>query len=236
MTAVINALTDGLRSIVAFLPALLGAILIVIVGWIVAAVLRAVTERILESVGFDRWVGRHGLKQVVEDGEGNAMEVDPSNWVARLVFWLVMIASVLLAFNALGLTAVNALLVGAIAYIPLIIVAIIEVVVAFVIASLVHDLVRGALGNVSGSDTIAMTMQYVIIAVGIFMALSQLGIAPVIVNSLFIALLAAMVLIASISFGIGGIDTAKKVISDWYASGQQKAKEIQREQEKQKAA
>lgn len=227
MPGIIDAWRGGLIAFGMFLPRLLGAIVIFIIAWIVAAILRRVVDRILDRFSFDQWVQNMGGQSRTAE---RMMAFDPSMWVARLVFWIVLISGFLLAVNTLGLTAINTLVVRAVAYLPLVIVAIIEVVLAIVIGSLVFEVISGSAGDVAGGRTMARAAEYVIITIGVMAALSQLGIAPLIVNTLFIAFILTVALIASIAFGVGGIETARKVLEQWYAAGQQKAEELRKAQ------
>jgi hypothetical protein len=225
MEQIINALANTLTSIVAFLPNLLGAVVILIVGWIIAIVLARVTNGLLERVGFDRLVQRGPLKESAIDHGG---KFDPSRIVGSIVFWAVLITTILLAANALGLTAISTLLVSLVAFLPLVAVAVIAIVVAVALGEIAYDALIALMGErVEGSETIAAVSKWAIIGFGVFVALSQLQIAPAIVNGLFLGLVGALALAFAISFGLGNVELARKVTGDWYNRAWGKAEEIE---------
>jgi hypothetical protein len=220
MEQLIQGLETTWARIVAFLPNLLGAIAILIVGWIIAIVLAKVTNGLLERVGFDKVVQRGRLQESMGD---HGSRFDPSRIVGAIVFWAVLITTILLAANALGLEAVSTLLISLVAFLPLVAVAVIAVVVAVALGEIASDALIALMGDrVEGAETIATVTKWAIIAFGIFIALSQLQIAPAIVNGLFLAVVGSLALAFAISFGLGNVELARRLTGDWYnrASGE----------------
>lgn len=228
MQQIVDTLSRTLAGIIAFLPNLLGAILILIVGWIVAAVLRNLTDRVLESVGFDNLVQRGKVRERMEH-TGRAF--DPSQIVASIVYWAVLITTFLLAANALGLAAISELLTRLVVFLPLVLVAIVVVVVAVAIAEIAFEAIMASIGDrVEGASVIANVARWSIIAFGIFAALSQLQIASSIVNALFFAIIGAISVAFAISFGLGNVDLAKEVTRNWYNRAQGKVEKAKEEE------
>src|SRR5918996_274759 len=120
----VQSLQEGLNAFFGYVPQLIGAILILIVGYIVAKLLQAVVTRLLGAIGFEHWMERGGIKQFFERAETRQT---PTSILGRLVFWFVFIIAIVMATDALGIREVSAVLAELIAYIPNVIAAVARV-------------------------------------------------------------------------------------------------------------
>lgn len=197
---------------VSYLPQLLGAIVILIVGWIVAKLLESGTETILEKTRFDMAVDRGGVRAALAR---TGSKLDPSSLVARLVFWIVFLVAILMAANALGLTAVANMFERLVAYIPNVIVAVLIIVMGMVIGEFVKDLIMASVGSLSGVSPVAHVAKVAIMTLAVFMALDQLGIARNIVVTAFTLVLGAAALAAGLAFGLGNRELAGEYMRRW---------------------
>ena len=202
-------LQDALSAFFSYLPQLIGAIVILIVGYLVARVLQAIVGRVLQGIGFDRWMERGGIKQFFDRAETNQT---PVSILGALVFWFVFIIAITMAADALGIPQVSAVLAQLIAYIPQIIAAILILILAALLANFISGIVRGA----TGSDILASVAQYAILVYAAFAALTQLGIAVQLTANTFLILLGAVALAAAIAFGIGGREVARDILEKAY--------------------
>src|SRR5215217_7182492 len=205
----IESLRAGLEAFFAFVPQLIGAIVILIMGYIVAKILQAVVARVLKAVGFDGWMERGGIKQFFDRAQTRAT---PATLLGKLAFWFVFIIAITMAADALGIRQVSAVLGQLIAYIPSIIAAILILVFAALLANFLSGLVRGA----TGSDLLANIARYAIIVYAAFAALTELGIAVQLTAPTFLILLGAVALAAAIAFGIGGREVARDILEKAY--------------------
>jgi small-conductance mechanosensitive channel len=205
----IESLRAGLEAFFAFVPQLIGAIVILIVGYIVAKILQALVARVLKAVGFDGWMERGGIKQFFDRAQTRET---PATVLGKLAFWFVFIIAITMAADALGIRQVSAVLGQLIAYIPSIIAAILILVLAALLANFLSGLVRGA----TGSDLLASVARYAIIVYAAFAALTELGIAVQLTAPTFLIVLGAAALAAAIAFGWGGRDVAKDIIERYY--------------------
>src|SRR5215218_6909863 len=205
----IESLRAGLEAFFAFVPQLIGAIVILIMGYIVAKILQAVVARVLKAVGFDGWMERGGIKQFFDRAQTRAT---PATLLGKLAFWFVFIIAITMAADALGIRQVSAVLGQLIAYIPSIIAAILILVLAALLANFLSGLVRGA----TGSDLLASVARYAIIVYAAFAALTELGIAVQLTAPTFLILLGAAALAAAIAFGWGAQGVAKDIIGRYY--------------------
>src|SRR4051812_24455703 len=194
-----EGLTDAWTSIATFVPKLVGFLLILVIGYIVAKVLAKIVDGLLERVGFDGWVERGSF-----GGALRRSSFDASDILAKLVFWAVFLIALQLAFGAFGPNPVSDLLRGLIAYLPRLFVAVVILVIASALAKVVTDLLKATLGGVSGGEWMARAAGAAILIFGIFAALNQLQIAPAIVNGLYYAILVAVVGAFIVAVGGGG--------------------------------
>ncbi len=195
-----GSLEDMLSNVLTFLPKLVGFILILVIGWVIAKVLAKVVNSVLEKVGFDRAVERGGVKKAMAK-----TSFDASDILAKLVFYMVMLFALQLAFGLFPDNPITDLIRGIIAFLPNIFVAIVILVIAAAIAAAVKEIVAATLGGLSYGSALANGASIAILAIGLFAALDQLRIAPNIVNGLFYALLALVVGSAIVAIGGGGI-------------------------------
>ena len=202
-------LQDAIAVFLSYIPQLVGAIVILIVGYIVAKILEAVVGRVLQSIGFDRWMERGGIKQFFDRAETRQT---PHSILGKLVFWFVFIIAITMAADALGIPQVSAVLAQLIAYIPSIIAAILILILAALLANFLSSIVRGA----TGSDLLASIARYAIIVYAVFAAITQLGIAVELTAPTFLIVLGAVALAAAIAFGIGGREVAQDIIEKAY--------------------
>jgi small-conductance mechanosensitive channel len=205
----VESLKTGLDAFFAFVPQLIGAIVILIVGYVVAKILQAVVARVLKAVGFDGWMERGGIKQFFDRAQ---TRTTPATVLGKLVFWFVFIIAITMAADALGISQVSQVLAQLIAYIPSIIAAILILILAALLANFLSGMVRGA----TGSDLLANIARYAVIVYAAFAALTELGIAVQLTAPTFLIVLGGVALAAAIAFGWGGRDVAKDIIERYY--------------------
>ncbi len=216
-----GGLEEAWRDVVTFAPKLLGFFIILLIGFLVAKVLSKVVDALLERVGFNGLVERGSLKTAFERSNTN-----PSDVIGVVVFWLVFLIALQLAFGIWGPNPISDLLEGIIGYLPNIIVAVIILVITAVLARVITDVLTPTLGSVQGGSVIAKVAGIAVLVVGVFAALSQLEIAPAIVNGLFYALLIAIVGSVVVAFGGGGIPVAREYLSRWSSQAKVTARDI----------
>ena len=224
MQAITQSLSDGLGAILGALPALIGAILILIIGYIIAKVLQGITTRVLQSMGFEGWMEQGGIKQFFERSQTRQT---PLSILGKLVFWLVFFIAITMAVDTLGISAISDVLAQFIAYIPQIIAAILILVLATLLANFVAGIVRGA----TGSNVVGSIAQYGIIVFAVFAALTQLGIAEELIAPTFLILLGGVSLAAAIAFGLGGREVAQRLVEQGYQKGDETRQQVQQRQQ-----
>jgi len=195
-----QGLNNAFSTVVSFVPKLVLFLVILLIGYIVAKALAKVLDKVLERVGFDRLVERGGIKRALAQSK-----YDASGILSKIVFYAIMLFVLSTAFGVFGPNPISTYLTAIIAYLPLVFVAILIVVVSAAIAAAVKVLIQSTLGGLSYGKTLANVASAVIIALGVVAALGQLHIATNVVNAVLYAALAAVVGIAIVAVGGGGI-------------------------------
>jgi len=225
METVTRSLSQGLGSIMSALPALIGALIILIIGYVIAKVLQAITTRVLQGMGFEGWMEKGGIKQFFDRSQ---TQQTPLSIIGKLVFWLVFFIAITMAVDTLGISAISDVLAQFIAYIPQIIAAILILVLATLLATFVAGIVRGA----TGSNVVGSVAQYGIIVFAAFAALTQLGIAEELIAPTFLILLGAVALAAALAFGLGGQGVARQLVEEGYEKSGEARQQIQQQQDR----
>ena len=198
-------LGDAWASIAIFLPKLVGFLLILIIGYFIAKAIAKLVDGVLERVGFDRMVERGGIGGALESSRFDASDI-----LGKLVFYVLFLFVLQLAFGVFGPNPVSELIKGLVAYLPNVFVAIVIVVIGAAVAAAVKEIVEASLGGLSYGRGLAFAASTLILGVAFFAALDQLNVAPNIVNGLFYALLAIIVGSAVVAIGGGGIKTMSR--------------------------
>ena len=217
---------DAWTKVTTFVPKFIAFLVVLIVGYFVAKAIGKVFDQVLERVGFDRAVERGGIKKALENSK-----YDASSIVSKVIFYALFLLVLQLAFGIFGANPVSNLIAGVVAYLPKVFAAIVIVVVAAAIAAAVKEIIDSALGGLSYGKTLAVGASVAVMVVGAFAALSQLQIAPAIVNGLFYALLAIVVGSAVIAIGGGGIQPMRSrwesALAKWDQEKLQARRELQ---------
>jgi len=209
--AVVNSFAAALALLFTFVPRLLGFLVILLVGYIVASALSRLVTFLLRKVGFDRISTRIGLTRLEQQ---MGLKMDTAGILGRIVYWFIFLIFLVPAVDALGLTAVSAVLNQIVGYIPNVFVAILILFLGTLAATFVADIVRGATSgaNVGNSNLFANIARYAILGFVAIVALEQLNIASSLLNILFTAVMGAAALAFALAFGLGGRDAAKRFI------------------------
>jgi Mechanosensitive ion channel, conserved TM helix len=221
-----ESLQRGLDDLIGFLPRLIGFLLIILVGYLVAKVLAKVVALALEKLGTDRALASGTSGEYVEKV---APDLSPSQLIGKVVFWFVMLGALSIAISALGIAALNDFLADVFSYLPNVVAAILIGVLAIAIAGLVARLVTRALGDTPIGKMLATALPALVLAIAVFMILNQLRIATEIVTITYAAVMGALALGLALAFGLGGRDVASRMLEDAYRRGREERARIRTE-------
>ncbi|NQT75068.1 MAG: hypothetical protein HQ566_00945 [Candidatus Omnitrophica bacterium] len=202
-----------LARVAGFLPTLLGVLIILIVGWIIAGMLKNVVVKVLKLIQLDTASEKSGLGDVLRRG---GIRQTVSELVGVLIYWLVMLLVFMTALNALGMTVAASLLDKVIFYIPNVIAAVFILSLGIFFSSMVGTIVRTASSNagITQAKFLGQLTQTVIMIFAAVITLEQLNIAASMLNFAINIILASMGLALAIAVGLGSKDIAGKMMQD----------------------
>ena len=195
-----QGIEDAWSDVATFVPKLIGFLAILIIGYFVARIVARIARRLLDRAGLDRVVEQGGMKQALSNSS-----YDAAGLVSKGIYYVLLLIVLQMAFGVFGDNAVSDMISSVIAYLPKVIVAVVIMVVAAAIANMARDVIGNSLGGLSYGKLLGTVAAAGIVVVGVFAALSQLEIAPAIINSLFYAILAVVAGSLIVALGGGGI-------------------------------
>ena len=218
----------ALDSFFGFLPKLLGFILVLAIGWIVAKVVKTAVTKLLQKVGLDKALHSGTTGQYVDR---IAPDTSPSRLIGSLAYWFIFLGALAIAVSQLGIAALDNFVAAIGAYLPNIIAAVLIFVVAGAIAAAIGGLVARTMGDTPTGKVVGSVVPVLVMAIATFMILNQLQIAEEIVTITYAALLGAAALAMALAFGLGGRDLANRMLSDAYDKGQEQRGQVKRDME-----
>ncbi len=214
---VVEAISESLKGtfngFASFIPKLFGALVILLIGWLIARAIKFALSKILKAVNFDALTEKVGINGYMAKA---GLKSRGSDLIAKLGYWIVMFTVLVMFFNSLGLEVVSELLNDVIKFIPNIIVACILLVIGMYLAQFVQGLSEGALkaGGFSKPGLVGKIAYGAVMFLTVTLALNQLHIGDGILDKIISIILGALGLGLSIAFGLGGQDWARKMIGE----------------------
>lgn len=206
-----------------FLPSLFGALLIFLLGLVLAKWGKALIVKVLGAIQLDKLLRKGGLDPFLKKADiQDKIEV----FLGEIVRWLIIIVFFIAAVNILGLTTVSAVLSGLLGYIPNIVSAVLILSVGVLLAGLVENLIKGAVSQVDPktSRLLSKIASYLVVIVSTLAAVNELGIAQSLINTLFMGVIATLTLGIGLAIGLGAKDLVSKMLMDWYVQSIKKGK------------
>ena len=215
MDTLLEPLHGMLISIGAFLTRLAIAVVEIIAGWLLAKAARFAIVKTLRAVNFNVLTERAGLDEFLSQG---GIKSDTTDIFGLLVYWLIVLAALLIAFNTLGLNYITELLRQVVMFVPRLMVALVVLAFGSYFARFIAGAVMAYCRNVGiqDSDLLGRLAQYAILAFVVLIALEQLQIGGDIVRHSFLIVLAGTVLALALAFGLGGREWAAGLLERWW--------------------
>jgi hypothetical protein len=221
-----SSIQRGVNEFFAFIPELIAAIVILILGYFVAKIIGGLVHRVLARAGLDR---------TLQTGQaGNWVQrvtSSPSRLIGKLAYWAIFLGAISLAVSVLGINALTDFVAAVYAYLPHVIAAALIFLVAGAISAGVSALAARTMGDTPTGKFVATAAPILVMSIATFMILTELGIAEQIVLITYAALIGAIALGMALAFGLGGRDVAARILDDAYVKGQQSRAAIRRDLE-----
>ncbi len=207
----VASLTSFWTEFARFVPQLIAAAILLLLGWMLAKVARSAVMRLLKLLHFDKATEKSGLESFLKHAE---LDVSVASILGNLVYWLIILVMIVTVANSLGLQMVADLFNKVVLYIPNVIVAILVLVFGTILARFINRLVFAWLNNVgfSGALTVSTFSEYAMLVFVFFIAMEQLQIANELLTAAFVIAFGAVGLAFAIAFGLGSKDVAARVI------------------------
>ncbi len=204
-----------LRQLLDLLPRLMLALLVLLVGWLLAKGVRYAVSRGLRAVNFHVLTERAGIDAFLRNG---GIRADTTEILAILAYWVVILAALIIGFNSLGLVYVTDLLMQVVLFVPKVVVAVLILAFGAYFATFVGNVTAVYLKNIHVQDAelLGRIAQYAILAFVVLIALDQVGVGGDIVRQTFLVILAGVVLALALAFGLAGKDWAAELLERWW--------------------
>ncbi len=195
------------QGFVMFLPTLIGAIVIFFVGLIVAAGLGKIVEKLVNALRLNRLLEQLGLSKVLERAD---LRLNSGRFVGLLVQWFFVIVTLLAISDILSLNAFSDFLTQVLLYVPNVVIAVLIMLAGVVVASFGAKLIRASVlaARLHSAHFLGALTKWAVLVFAFLAALSQLGIAGALVNTLIMGFVAMLAIAGGLAFGLGGKDVA----------------------------
>lgn len=207
------SLSASLSLLFAAVPRVIGFLIILGIGWLIASLIEKAVVAILRAVHFDGVADRAGLGPMAQ-----ALKRSPSGVLAGIAKWFVRLVTLVVAFDALGVPAVSQVLHQVLMWLPNLAVALIVLVIGGMAANAVGRIVReaAAKSRLERPELVGTAARWAVWGFAVLVAVYQIGVASALVDILFMALVDAVALAIGLSFGLGARDTAGTIVRNFY--------------------
>lgn len=220
--ALMTSATGALMLFLGAVPKIIGFVIILVVGWFVSGLIARATAVILRKINFNGLANKSGFSGFVDS---MGVKCDSAGFIGEIAKWFIQLLALIVAFDALGLSAVSRVLHQLLLWLPNLVVALVILVIAGLAANALSNLMRGATakGGFSNREFVAAVARIAVWGFGIIVAVNQIGIAETLVNTLFMGFVGALALALGLSFGLGARETAGEIVREWYQQAKESA-------------
>ncbi|GAC1593942.1 MAG: hypothetical protein NVS3B28_24260 [Candidatus Velthaea sp.] len=222
----ITGLTAGLAHFFSAIPNILGALILLAIGWAIAGLIGRLVTKLCRTIQVDTVADRVGVNGFLQR---SGTKLRASNVLGEIVTWVIRLVFIEMAAEQLGMPQVSQIINQILGFVPNIIVAMIILGVGAFAGGLLAGVVRGAASEarIGNPNLLAKLTSGAIMAFAVIAALNELNIAPVVVDTLYIGLVAAIALALGLSFGLGGRDTAARLTERWAGQVESTTRKLQ---------
>ncbi len=208
---------DTFSTVMLWLPKLAAALVILIVGWLVARLVQFLLSNLLRRLKLDKLTERVGISRVLDNA---GLDPSVSNLLARLTYWLILFVFVLAAAESLGLIGIAETLNQLVNYLPNVLAAALILLLGSLIAQVTGDAVGGMTtqAGVAAGPAVGRVIRYTVLIIAVILAMDQLGIQTDLLTILASALVIATALALALAFGIGSRDLARNIMAGFHAN------------------
>lgn len=198
-------------QIVSFVPSLIGALIIFIVGLVVASGLASLVEKLVAATKLDSFLKKIGLEEYTKRAN---LELNSGYLLGEIVYWFLILVFFSAAADILRFYVLSNFIKDILIYLPNLMVAVLVMIVALVAANIIKRIVKASVmsAKIGGENFLSTASWWVIVMFGLLIALNQLGVAVAIINTVITGLIAMFALAGGLAFGLGGKDFAAHLL------------------------
>ncbi len=217
MNWMVSAAVDSVKTVftrvASFLPSLLGAVVILFVGWILAVWLQKLLVQLLKAIRLDDIAQAVRIQEVLSKGE---IKYSLSELLGIFFYWLLILSALLAALNALGLTVAAELLEKILGYVPNVIAGILVLILGLFFGTLLGGIVQTAAANAGVGQAKALgQISRVVIVIFAFAVAMEKFFSSIIIQATFSIVVAAVAFGTAVAFGLGCKDIAGRYVGDF---------------------
>jgi hypothetical protein len=209
--AVRASLANALNTFLSAVPRLLAFAVVLVIGWAISSLIGRGTLALLRAIHFNDLARRSGFAGFVQN---MGVKQDAAGLIASVATWFVRLMTLVVAFDTLGLPAVSGVLQQLLLWLPNLVVGLVALVIGGLAANALSRLVRGSAAGagLTNPDVLAAATRVAVWAFAVVVAVSQLGIATTLINTLVVGVVGAVALATGLAFGLGGRERAARIL------------------------
>lgn len=221
-----NSFQTFTNTFFGYLPNIVGFLVILLIGYVIARIVKTIVNKALEHFKVDQALTDSPAGGMVEKISPGGK---PSHLIGGVAFWFIFLFALNAAIGALKIPAVTTFLTEVLAYLPRVIAAVLIFVIAAAIAGAIAAAITKTMGDTPTGKLVATIVPALIMAIAVFMILTQLQIAPAIVTITYAALLGMLALAGALAFGLGGREVAATMLDQAYQKGKQQSDQVKQD-------
>ena len=211
----ITALMDLWSGFLSFMPSLVGAIVVFVIGWFISVGVGKLITEILKRIKFNQIFEKGSWDEALAKAD---IKVDTSAFIGAVVKWILVIVFLMAAVEILGLNQFAGFLQSILNYLPNVVTAVLIFVVTVIVVDIFEKVVRASVESmkVGYGHMVSVVVRWSIWVFALLAILMQLKVTPSLIQTLFTGLVALVVVAGGIAFGLGGKDVAGEIVRDLY--------------------
>lgn len=210
-----DSLQSMARTFMTALPRVFAALIVLLIGWIIARLLSRGIERLLTAVKFNKLADKVGANDMLARAN---VTMTPAALIGKFIYWIIILVVIITASDTVGWTAVSTEISKLLSYLPQLLAAIVFFIIGFYIVTFIRDLVAGATRSlgISAGRIISAVVYYLLLFIVTLTALNQAGVDTSIITSNMLVIVGSVMLAAAISYGFASRDVLANILAGFF--------------------
>lgn len=221
-----ESLQQAIDGVFNFIPKLIAALAILVIGYFVAKIIGRIVRKALETARIDRVLQ---LDEIRDHVRRLSPDASLAALIGKIVFYILFAFVLIAALSALDLATVNAFVEDVLAYIPNVIAALLILGIAVALSGLAGGMAMRVMGDTGTGKIVATAVPAFVMVIAVFMVLEQLQVAPEIVRLAFAAAVFSLALGLALAFGLGGRGVAERMLEDAYSKAREQRARVRQD-------